>query len=188
MLNGFAYCRMVFEQGRPQDFIFLEVNRAFVSLTGLKSIVGRKVSEVIPGILEADPELFEMFGRVASTGQPERFENYVEPLKMWFSISAYSPEKGYFVAIVEVVTQRKQTEEKIREQAALLNQANDAILVRTLARTITFWNRGAENLFGWTAQEALGRDAADMLFAAAARGKFDDTERQVMENGYWMGK
>ena len=52
MLNGFAYCKMIFDQDRPQDFIYLAVNSAFESLTGLKNVVGKKVSEVIPGIRE----------------------------------------------------------------------------------------------------------------------------------------
>src|SRR3972149_488259 len=98
MLNGYAYCRMYFDQGHPQDFIYLDVNSAFESLTGLKNVVGKKVSEVIPGIRESHPELFEIYGRVALTGKPEKFEMYVEALKMWFAVSVYSPEKEHFVA------------------------------------------------------------------------------------------
>ena len=52
MLNGFAYCRMIFEQGQPQDFVYLEVNSAFEALTGIKDVAGKKVSEVMPGIKE----------------------------------------------------------------------------------------------------------------------------------------
>ncbi|MBF0525976.1 MAG: response regulator, partial [Deltaproteobacteria bacterium] len=58
MLNCFAYCQMLFEDGRPQDFIYLAVNDAFGLQTGLKDVVGRKATEVIPGIREADPQLF----------------------------------------------------------------------------------------------------------------------------------
>ena len=58
MLNGLAYCRMLFDQERPQDFVYLAVNDAFESLTGLKNVVGKKVSEVIPGLRESDPGLF----------------------------------------------------------------------------------------------------------------------------------
>ena len=76
MLNGFAYCRMHFEDGRPVDFTYLSVNRAFEALTGLKDVTGKKVSEVIPGLRESDPALFEIYGRVAATGVPERFETY----------------------------------------------------------------------------------------------------------------
>ena len=97
MLNGFAYCKMLFEQNQPQDFIYLKVNGAFEQLTGLKNVVGKKVSEVLPGMRESDPELLETYGRVALTGKPERFEIYFAALKMWLSISVYSPEKEYFV-------------------------------------------------------------------------------------------
>ncbi len=72
MLNGYAYCRMLFEEGKPQDFIYLNVNSAFETLTGLKNVTGKKVSEIIPGIRESDPELFEIYGRVATTGIPEQ--------------------------------------------------------------------------------------------------------------------
>jgi len=82
MLNGYAYCKMHFEQDRPIDFTYLDVNGAFKALTGLKDVVGRKVSEVIPGIRQSDPELFELYGRVALTGIPERFETYVKSLDM----------------------------------------------------------------------------------------------------------
>ncbi len=115
MLNGLAYCKMIFDQGRPQDFIYLQVNAAFESLTGLKNVVGKKVSEVIPGIRESDAELFEIYGRVALTGKPETFERYVEALKMWFSLSVYSPRKGYFVAVFDVITDRKKLEEQLRQ-------------------------------------------------------------------------
>ena len=114
MLNGFAYCRMLFDQGKPQDFVYLAVNSAFESLTGLKNVVGRKVSEVIPGIRESDAELFEIYGRVALTGKPEKFERYVETLKMWFSMSVYSPEKEHFVAVFDVITKHKQSEVELR--------------------------------------------------------------------------
>jgi PAS domain S-box-containing protein len=114
MAEGFAYCRMLFEDGRPQDFIYVEVNEAFQIMTGLKNVTGRKVSEVIPGLRETNPELLERYGRVALTGQPERFETYVAALKMWFSISVYCPKKEHFVAVFDVITERKQAEKKMQ--------------------------------------------------------------------------
>jgi PAS domain S-box-containing protein/putative nucleotidyltransferase with HDIG domain len=114
MLNGVAYCKMSFELGEPQDFTYLEVNSAFESLTRLKNVIGRNVSEVIPGIKKSDPDLFELYGRVALTGNPERFETYVKALNEWFLISVYSPRKEYFIAVFDVITERKQTEEALR--------------------------------------------------------------------------
>jgi len=117
MLNGFAYCQMLFDENdQPIDFIYLEVNRAFEDLTGLKNIVGKKVTEAIPGIKESNPELFEIYGRVALTGTPERLEIFVDPLKMWLTISVYSPERGFFIAVFDNISERKQAEEKVRRQ------------------------------------------------------------------------
>lgn len=115
MMNGYAYCRMIFEQNKPQDYVYLDVNKAFERLTGLKKVLGKRVSEVIPGIREADPELFERLGRVALTGIPDAFEIYLGSLSMWFSISVYSPQKEHFVAVFDVVDERKRAEYALRE-------------------------------------------------------------------------
>lgn len=115
MLNGFAYCRMLFEHEKPIDFIYLDVNSAFEKLTGLNNVVGKKVTEVIPGIRESAPELFEIYGRVALTFKPESFELYLEPLGKWLFISVYSIEKGYFVAIFDNITERKRNEKILQK-------------------------------------------------------------------------
>ncbi len=132
MLNGFAYCRMIFEHDQPQDFIYLSVNAAFEALTGLNNVVGRKVSEVIPGIRQSDAGLFEIYGRVSLSGKPERFEIYVEALRQWFWISAYSPAKSYFVAVFDVITERKLAE--IAVQHANRALATLSAVNRTLVR------------------------------------------------------
>ncbi|MBF0463104.1 MAG: PAS domain S-box protein, partial [Magnetococcales bacterium] len=134
MLNGFAHCQMLFEQGEPVDFIYLKVNDAFGKLTGLLNVIGRKVSEVIPGIRQKDPSLFEIYGRVAMTGQPERFETFIEALQMWFSISVYSPQREYFVAVFDVITERKQAEAAVLKekdvQLALARLGKDFLSAR----------------------------------------------------------
>src|SRR6266498_3178551 len=84
-------------------------------------------------------------------------------------------------------SERRQAEMKVREQAALLDQATDAIFVRDLEQRITYWNKGAERVYGWTAHEALGRRAAELLY------KEDSPQRQeiwktVLEKGEWVGE
>ncbi|MDQ5988654.1 MAG: Adaptive-response sensory-kinase SasA [Syntrophus sp. SKADARSKE-3] len=133
MLEGFAYCRMIFDQGHPQDFVYLDVNRSFESLTGLKNVIGKRVSEVIPGIRESDKELFEAYGRVALSGKPERFKLYVKSLQMWFSISVFCPEKEYFVVTFDVITERKRAEQALQDSEKryrrLFESSKDGILI-----------------------------------------------------------
>jgi len=159
MLNGFAYCKMIFKQEDPIDFIYLAVNKSFERLTGLKDVTGKKVSEVIPGIRESDPGLFEIYGRVALTGQPETIEIYVESLTMWFSISVYSPQKGYFVAVFDVITARKNAEEMLRQSEAkfrkLINSSPDPVLVVDTHGRIVYSNEIAMKTFNYTIDEML---------------------------------
>ena len=116
MLDGFAYCRMIFdEKGNPVDFEYLEINNAFERLTGLKrkAVLGKKVTQAIPGVEKANPELFEIYGRVAVTCREEKFEIFLKPLSRWFSVSVYCPQKGYFAAVFEDITERKKMEQKL---------------------------------------------------------------------------
>ena len=134
MLDGFAYCRMIFDEtGNPVDFEYLEINEAFERLTGLKreAVIGKKVTEAIPGTEKANPELFEIYGRVALTCKEEKFEIYFKPLSRWFSISVYCPKKGYFAAVFEDITQSKQAGEALRKlnrHLRAISNSNQALM------------------------------------------------------------
>lgn len=92
-----------------------------------------------------------------------------------------------YVAIRSDITERKRAEEQIREQAALLDQAQDAILVRDLDQHILFWNKGAEKIYGWSAEEVLGKNATEVLFKDRSR-QFDIARDTIIENGEWKGE
>lgn len=182
MLNGFSYCQMIFEDNQLQDFIYLKVNSVFETLTGLKDVVGKRVSEVIPGIRESDPELFEIYGRVASTGKPERFENYVEALKMWFSISVYSPGKDYFVAVFDVITERKRAENELKLKEKLLDSASDSIFLYDLEGNFLYMNEAAYITRWYMKEELLGLGAW-ALGTTEATVYQDNILRELLANG-----
>ncbi|PTY02532.1 hybrid sensor histidine kinase/response regulator [Opitutaceae bacterium EW11] len=85
------------------------------------------------------------------------------------------------------VTLRKQAEERIREQASLLDKARDAICVVDLAEAVTYWNASAETLFGWSASEAVGQKIQRLLFSQDVF-RYPDTIRDVLVEGRWMGE
>ena len=117
MLDAFAYHRIVVDKsGKPVDYVFLEVNDAFERLTGLRKekILGKKVTQILKGIENDPANWIGIYGRVALTGEPAQFENYNESLGKWFNVSAYCPEKGYFVALFEEITERKKAEEALK--------------------------------------------------------------------------
>ena len=92
-----------------------------------------------------------------------------------------------YVAIRNDITERKRAEEQIREQAALLDQAQDAIMVRDLDQKVLFWNKGAEHIYGWTAEEAVGKDVRDLIFRQPSE-QFEIARRTLVEHGEWMGE
>ncbi len=115
-LNACAYCQVHFDRrGQGVDYTYLSVNSAFERLTGLHNVTGKRVSEVIPQIRETDAGLLAQYGRIAATGAPERFEYFVQALQEWVSVSAFSPRRGYFVSIFDVITERKRAEQTLRE-------------------------------------------------------------------------
>lgn len=86
------------------------------------------------------------------------------------------------------ITDRKHAEDRIREQAALLDITQDAILIRDLQDRILFWNKGAERLYGWTSEEVLNRDVTELLYRSGHRSEFEEAKRVILEKGIWFGE
>ena len=81
-------------------------------------------------------------------------------------------------------TEQKRVEEHALEQANMLNQASDAIIVRDMQDRIHFWNKGAERLYGWSQEEAIGRSTLDLF----VRERHVDAEQELLTKGEWSGQ
>jgi len=171
MNEGLASCRMIFKDGKAHDFLYLGVNDSFAELTGLRDVVGKTFSEVVPGVHEKDPEVFEPYGRVVRTGKPEKFERYNKALRRWFKLSVYPAEPGCFVCLVELITERKMAEAALRQSEAILrgifNAINDAAVYTGSDRRILMVNPAFEELFGYHPDEKLN-DTTEFMYADPA--------------------
>jgi PAS domain S-box-containing protein len=87
----------------------------------------------------------------------------------------------------EEINEHKQAQKKISEQATLLDIASDAIFVRDLQQQILFWNFGAEQLYGWTATEVIGKKATELLCFKIAP-QMEQILNTVLESGFWQGE
>jgi PAS domain S-box-containing protein len=110
------------------------------------------------------------------------FDNYVHPIK---------DGKGSVtrLAILSLdITERKSAEAKLKEQAALLDIASDAILVKNLDGRIVYWNKGAERLYGWSADEAMGESTFELLYGEEHVSEGREALEEVLEKGEWRGE
>ena len=161
MMDGFAYHKIVVDKaGKPIDYVFLEVNHAFEKMTDLKreSIIGKKVTEVLIGIEKDPADWIGIYGKVALTGEPVQFENHAEPLGKWYNVSAYCPEKGYFVALFEDISERKKAEETLKETEKQLrviveNSVDGINMLDLKTGKYVFMSPAQVKLTGFTAEE-----------------------------------
>lgn len=85
------------------------------------------------------------------------------------------------------ITEQKQAEERLREQADIINRAHDAIVVRDFeTERVTSWNTGAERLYGWTAEEAVGRSIAELIFADSC--ELEGITKALLSTGEFRGE
>ena len=120
---GFCILELLFDgAGTPVDYGFVEVNPAFVRQTGLVDAIGRTAREMAPDL---EPHWFEIYGRVAQTGEAIRFENRADALNRWYDVYAFrvgDPASARVAVLFNDISRRRIIEEELRELTASLEQ------------------------------------------------------------------
>lgn len=123
MHEGFALCEIICDAaGKPCDFRYLEVNAVFEEILGVNrsQAVGKTLREVFP---QVEDYWIDIYGKVALTGVPTHFENYLRALDKHFAVAAFSPKPGQFAAIFMDITERKRAEQVLEETNKRLSNA-----------------------------------------------------------------
>ncbi len=199
MPDGFAYHRIVTgADGKPRDYVFLEVNPAFEQLTGLtrNQVIGKGVTEVLPSIVYASFDWIGTYGKIALEGGSAHFEHYSEPLGRWYEVTAYCDRPGFFATVFRDITARKNEEEILTTLSLLtdefLEQSGEEIDYRKITETVRHFT-GAKyvacNIYEEDGEhfttmalagvrEHLGRASALLGFNPVGRRWGPDTRRE----------
>jgi signal transduction histidine kinase/CHASE3 domain sensor protein len=123
--EGFCIIEMIFDpQGKPADYWFLEINQSFERQTGLRDVEGKRIRELVP---QLEAHWFETYGRVARTGEAERFQNRAEQLHRTFDVYAFrlgDPKNRQVAVLFQDITEHQRNEAEIRRlNADLLRRA-----------------------------------------------------------------
>lgn len=167
MIEGFAYCEMTYDEtGEATDWTYLVTNRAFEELTGLKDVDGKRVTDVIPGIREANPELLDIYGEVASTGVAQEFETRLPSLDLDLAIKVFSPARGYFVAVFENTTERQRAQRALRESEEryreIFENATEGIFQSTPTGDYLSVNPAFARMYGYESPKQMQQEVTEI--------------------------
>jgi len=173
------------------DWRFVNVNALATKVAARKKdeMLGKSIWELFS---DAQP-YYDEYHKAKKENIPVFFEAKAVGNDRWLEVHAYPSEDGLSVFFRDI-TDRKFMEKKtrdynelLREQVRLLNLDTDFILIRDLERRIIFWNQGAEQGYGWTKKEAIGK-IAHVLLKTRYPQPLAKIENEVIAAGQWQGE
>ncbi len=160
---GFAHHKIVLDsQGKPVDYIFLEINAAFEKLTGLKAadILKRSITEAVPAIKDDPFDWIGYYGGIALNGGEAEFEQFSAHLGRWYKVTVHSPERLYFSTIfIDITRDKLQSEELMSFFTVNL----DLLCIADLEGNFIKTNQAWTEILGYSQGELAGRKFLDFV-------------------------
>jgi PAS domain S-box-containing protein len=177
------------------NFAITQFNHAFERLSGYASgeVVGKNLKMLFPS-----DSTVKSLEKIRSTLTGEHWESVEIPIlrkddsvriALWNSanIKGENGEIQATIAQGQDITERKRAEDELKEQSILLNLGPDGIITRNLDGKIDFWSKGAEALYGWKEQEAIGQ-VTHSLLKTVFPCTVEDINRALQQTGGWSGE
>jgi PAS domain S-box-containing protein len=163
MNEGFVLYEFVRDaQKEPADYVIKDANPQIELIADLKpeEAIGKRATEIFRS--EKAPFL-EIYSKVSETGSPAKFEAYFPLTDRYFSISAFSIEKGQFATVLSDITEQKRMDEELcrahKQLQDIIDFLPDATFVIDQDRKVIAWNRAIEEMTGTAKEDVIGRDA-----------------------------
>ncbi len=179
MDEGFCTIEMLFnENSEPVDYRFLEVNPAFEKQTGIQNARGKRMREIAP---QHEEHWFAIYGKIALTGEPARFENEAAQLHRWYDVHAFrvgEPQERKVAIFFDDITERKRTQERLGEYERVVENVEDMVAVVDYQYRYVIANRAflryrdmeREQVIGHRVDEVLNRE----VFETMVKEKMDE--------------
>ncbi len=150
-----------------------------------EQLLGQSCWETFPEW--AETPVIQAYERALLEQKASEVDVYVERSASWFEAHLYPSANGVSTYLRDI-TERKQAEEKVAYHAQLLENMEDAVLATDETFVLTAWNRGAERMFGWTADEAIGQRLYDLLPSSFSDEELAAELARLLEAGRWRGE
>ena len=173
--------------GNPEGY-YLDGNASMCRMLGytLDEMIGLHASDIV--VQEDVPRIAPTLNAIRTNTDYQREWQFRRKDGSIFAVEvvASAMPDGNMLGMVRDLSDRKRAEEKLIEQAALLDEAQDAIFVRNLDHCMTYWNKGAERLYGWTLEETIGRNVCDRIYPHPE--KLAEINDLILKRGGWHGE
>jgi len=178
---GYALHKIILNNnGVPDDFEYIDVNKAFEKLTGLKTdnIIGKKVTEILPNIRNDEFNWIQCYGDIAINNSEYEFEQYSEDLKKWYKVQVYSPKRYYFITYFVDITNQIKERELFK---SILISITEGIIATDLEGKAMVINETAGGITGQKKEDVLDSNVFEVF-------SIRDTERDYILKRISSGK
>jgi diguanylate cyclase (GGDEF)-like protein/PAS domain S-box-containing protein len=187
--EGFCLVEVLFDEaGKPCDYLFLAANPAFEKQTGITHAIGRRMREIAP---HHEDYWFEIYGRVAQTGEPVRFQNKASALGRFFDVYAFrvgDPAERLVAVLFNDITESKKTEEELQLAATVFQSSSEAIVVTDAGSRIVAVNPAFEKITGYSKDEVIGRNPNILKSGYHDAAFYQSFWHKLKMTGSWKGE